>query len=49
MEDEIVKGFKPIFDKRYVEDPYVKRKCNKTDTLYDVLNPYHKVYIRAKP
>ena len=26
---------------RYVDDTYVKRKCNEADTLFDVLNSYH--------
>ena len=41
MEEDIVKSLKPIFYKRYVDDTYVKRKCNEADTLFDALNSYH--------
>ena len=30
-----------MFYKRYVDDRYVKRKRNESDTLFDVLNSYH--------
>ena len=29
-----------IFYKRYVDDTYVKRKRNESDTLFDALNSY---------
>ena len=41
MEEDAVKPLKPIFYKRYVQDTYVKRKRNESDTLYDALNSYH--------
>ena len=41
MEEDVVKSLKPIFYKRYVDDTYVKRKRNESDTLFDVLNSYH--------
>ena len=41
MEGDIVKPLKPIFCKRYVNDTYVKRRCNEADTLFDVLNSYY--------
>ena len=40
MEEDVVKPLKPIFYKRYVDDTYVKRKRNESDTLFDVLNSY---------
>ena len=30
-----------MFYKRYVDDRYVKRKRNESDTLFDALNSYH--------
>ena len=41
MEEDVVKPLKPIFYKRYVDDTYVKRKRNESDTLFDALNSYH--------
>ena len=41
MEQDVVKPLKPMFYKHYVHDTYVKRKRNKSDTLFDVLNSYH--------
>ena len=41
IEEDVVKPLKPIFYKRYVNDRYVKRKCNEADTLFDALNSYH--------
>ena len=41
MEEDVVKPWKPIFHKRYVEDTYGKRKRNESDTLFDALNSYH--------
>ena len=41
MEEDVVKPLRPIFYKRYVDDEYVKRKCNEADTLFDTLNSYH--------
>ena len=35
MEEDVVKPLKPIFYKHYVDDTYVKRKCNEADTLFD--------------
>ena len=40
-EEDVVKPLKPTFYKRYVDDTYVKRKCNEVDTLFDELNSYH--------
>ena len=41
MEEDVVKPLKSIFYKLYVDDTYVKRKRDKTDTLFDALNSYH--------
>ena len=41
MEEDLVKPLKLIFYMRYVDDAYVKRKCNEADTLFVVLNSYH--------
>ena len=41
MEQDVVKPLKPMFYKHYVHDTCVKRKRNKSDTLFDVLNSYH--------
>ena len=41
MEEDVVKPLKPIFYKRYVDDMYVKRKHNESNTLFDALNSYH--------
>ena len=41
MKEDVVKPLKPRFYKRYVDDTYVKRKCNESDTLFDALNSYH--------
>ena len=41
MEEDVVKPLKPIFYKRYVDNTYVKRKRNESDTLFDALNSYH--------
>ena len=38
MEENVVKPLKLIFYKRYVDNTYVKRKRNKADTIFDVLN-----------
>ena len=35
------KTFETYIYKRYVDDTYVKRKCNEVDTLFDALNSYH--------
>ena len=32
IEEDVVKPLKPIFYQRYVDDTYVKRKCNEPDT-----------------
>ena len=39
IDDVIV--LKPIFYKRYLDEMYIKRKRNKTDTVFDALNLYH--------
>ena len=36
-----MKPLKPIFYKPYVDDTYIKRKRNESDTLFDALNSYH--------
>ena len=41
MEEDVVKPLKPIFYKSYVDNTYVKRKRNESDTLLDALNSYH--------
>ena len=41
MEENVVIPLKPIFYKRYVDDTYVKRKRNESDTPFDALNSYH--------
>ena len=41
MEEDVVKPLKSIIYKLYVDDTYVKRKRDKTDTLFDALNSYH--------
>ena len=41
MEEDVVKPLKSIFYKLYVDGTYVKRKRDKTDTLFDALNSYH--------
>ena len=41
MEEDGVKLLKSIFHKRYVDNMYVKRKRNESDTLFDALNSYH--------
>ena len=41
MEEDVIKPVKPIIYKRYVDDTYVKRKPNESDTLFDALNFYH--------
>ena len=41
MEEDVVNPLKPIFYKRYVDDTYVKRERNESDTLFDALNSYH--------
>ena len=41
MEEDVVKPLKPIFYKCYVDNTYVKRKRNESDTLLDALNSYH--------
>ena len=41
MEEDVVKPLRPIFYRRYVDDEYVRRKCNEADTLFDTLNSYH--------
>ena len=41
MEEDVVKPLKPIFCKRYVDDTYIKRKRNGSDTLFDALNSYY--------
>ena len=38
MKEDVLKPFKPIFYKRYMDDTYVKRKRNEADTLFDALN-----------
>ena len=38
MEENVVKSLKLIFYKRYVDNTYVKRKRNKADAIFDVLN-----------
>ena len=40
MEENVVIPLKPIFYKRYVDDTYVKRKRNESDTPFDALNSY---------
>ena len=41
MEDDVVKLFKLIFQKRFMDNTYIIRKCHETDTLFDALNSYH--------
>ena len=42
MERDVVHPFNPVFYRRYVDDIYNRRKINKKDDLYEVLNKYHK-------
>ena len=39
--EEVVKPFKLIFYRRYMDDTYVKRKRNESDTVFGALNLYH--------
>ena len=41
-ERDVVRPFNTIFYRRYVDDIYNRRKINKEDDLYEVLNKYHK-------
>ena len=41
MKEDVLKPFKPIFYKRYVDDAYVKKKRNEAGTLFDALNSQH--------
>ena len=38
MEDDVVAPVKPLFDKRYVDDTYVRRKKKTKDELFEKLN-----------
>ena len=42
MERHVVCSFNRIFNHRYVDDIYNRRKINKKDDLYESLNKYHK-------
>lgn len=51
-QDDGLKRLKTIFCKRFVDYKYVKRKCNKADLLFDVLNSYPpeiKISLAQKP
>ena len=39
--EEVVKPLKLIFYKHYMDDTYVKRKRNESDTVFGALNLYH--------
>ena len=41
MENDIVIPTKPVFNRRYVDDIYNKRKVNIEDSLFKALNSYH--------
>ena len=41
MEEHIVAPMKPPFSERYVDDTYICRKKDETDSLFEKLNSYH--------
>ena len=43
MEEDIVVSMKSHFYKKYVDDASIRRKKNKTDSLFDELNSYHAI------
>ena len=40
-EEDVVVPAKPIFDKSYVDDTYIRRKKNVNDKLFQKMNSYH--------
>ena len=41
MEDDVAVPMKPIFYKRHSDNPYVRRKKNTKDELFEKFNTYH--------
>ena len=40
-EEDVVLPAKPIFDKSFVDDTYIRRKKNDNDELFQKINSYH--------
>ena len=52
MEEEIIAPMKLHFYKRYVDDTYIRREKNESDSLFEKLNSHHpntKLTIEKKP